>query len=109
MIDLSLQVDEKELTKILDESLTGSKILGIFPPTRSEHIFVLRVEYPNSDMQDIEFGATELGWWVSPPFVGKHRLMRVISHDGKACDMCSICREFSDDEDFNPNTCKGDL
>lgn len=96
---------DQKLVHELNSHLPGCKILSFSPPTRNEHIFVLKVEYPGGETQNIEFGATELGWWIDEPFVGKHR-MRKYGYRGEVFETCENCHKAAEDEDFDPGGCQ---
>lgn len=97
MINLP-QYNDKALCDVLDKHLRDATILSVSPPTRPEHIFVLKVKYPNGEIQEIEVGATELGWWINEPFRGKHNF-RKINLWGKEDHQCENCSHFPDEVD----------
>lgn len=107
MINLPRHDEESSLIEELDTALKGAIIVGITQPTKPEHLFILAVKYPNGDIQEIEIGATELGWWLSKPFTGKHNFQKMGLLRGGEADFCYNCHKFSDDEEINPDVCKG--
>jgi hypothetical protein len=96
---------KQDLCKLLDTTLKGAVILGIRKPTQPEHIFVLKVKYPNEETQEIEFGATDMGWWVDQPFVGKHKFFTFKFTNGHSCEQCEFCAASS--EEITSDDCPG--
>lgn len=105
MIDLPIY-NEKNACKILNKALKGATILAVRNATQPEHIFVLEVQYPNGEVQALEIGATDLGWWINQPFSGKHDFYTITYKDGSTYKSCKYC--LLAESEIKSSICKGE-